>query len=183
MVEFDIQLISVVIAAASVVFAALSYVQTSRQAQKTREDELATRRTQVYLEYMDHMWTVDWYKMYLEFLSMEWKDYEDFETKYGSDNNPDSFAKRNHVLKVVETTARLVRSGVLSIEEAFNTWEYSVTTIWRKYESIIREQRTRYKNPPLGQNLEWLHSEFMRIAQNRGLDIEPPKTFTKYVKE
>jgi hypothetical protein len=73
----DMQTISVVIAAASVVIAAVTLTQQSREARRTRQDELFMS---IYSRYREK----EFMKYWLDIVSNgEWKDYDDYMGKYG----------------------------------------------------------------------------------------------------
>ena len=75
------------LAATSIVIAASYYILTLRNTRLTRQAQLFN---QVYQTFS----TTELHRNYMELLNYEWKDYEDFERKYGSNTNLDSYSKR-----------------------------------------------------------------------------------------
>jgi hypothetical protein len=70
------------------------YVLTVRGSRKNQRQQLETRQAQLFMQLYQDLLSENNMRSLLELLNMEWDDYDDFERKLGSDNNPDSFVKR-----------------------------------------------------------------------------------------
>ncbi|MGD0805493.1 MAG: hypothetical protein ABSA11_15645 [Candidatus Bathyarchaeia archaeon] len=81
----DAQTIGVLVTA-SVTVAAIYYASTLGEARRSRHIQLL-------LQTVNYLQNGDAYKQYVTMMNMEWKDYDDFEKKYRSDNNPDAYAR------------------------------------------------------------------------------------------
>jgi hypothetical protein len=57
-------------------------------------------------------------KKYFEIMNYEWKDYEDFEKKYGSDNNVEAASKRYSLWSDYNHVGTMMRKGIISVEDA-----------------------------------------------------------------
>ena len=122
------------------------------------------------------------YKKIIDLLNMEWEDYDDFERKYGSDNNPDNFAKRYSLLYRLNSIGILVRDGFFDAETVYDLLgELSTIWLWRKFEPIIREIRIRYNIPLTFIELEYLYNELMKVRDQKGIKVPVKDTFTKYI--
>lgn len=67
------------------------YVLTVRNAQKSHRLAEESRQIQVITNFIQ---TEEAYGRIIELMNMEWTDYDEFERKYGSDNNPENYVKR-----------------------------------------------------------------------------------------
>ncbi|MFX1475551.1 MAG: hypothetical protein ACFFCO_08780, partial [Promethearchaeota archaeon] len=121
-------------------------------------------------------------RRYLDLLNMEWKDYDDFERKYGSDNNPDSFAKRYSSWWFYDGIGLLLNKKFVNLDMVYELGGIQAIWQWKKWESIIKEQRKRYKVPDLGIWFEYLAKELMKKREQMGIVAEVPKTYGRYTK-
>jgi hypothetical protein len=170
----DLQTISVVIAAASVVIAATYYILIVR-------NTILTRQAQLFMQLYQGYASEDVNKRQIELLNMEWENYHDFETKYGSDINPDHYARRSAQLQWFNGIGLLVKENLIDLDLVYNTVGHGALMLWTKYESIIREQRDHYRVPEHSKGLEYLANEIKRIRKQKGYPTEPPETLTRYV--
>jgi len=90
-----LQSASYMAAAIGVFVAAIYYVMTLRITQRNMRMPLETRKLQFITNSAQHLLNEEGFKRYGELMNMEWRDYDDFERKYGSDFNMDNFAKRS----------------------------------------------------------------------------------------
>ncbi len=82
---------------------------------------------------------------FFELMNYEWKDYEDFERKYGSDDHVDAAAKRLAMWHNLNAVGGTLRNGVLGAEDCYDAGMHSyVVYTWAKYKPIIEENRRRY---------------------------------------
>jgi hypothetical protein len=156
-------------------------MMTLRNTKRQQEVTLETRQAQLFMQLYQDLLTEDNMRSYLELLNMEWEDYDDFERKYGSDYNPDSFAKRNSFWFRLNGIGSLLKDGLIDPEKVFNLLGTWTIWQWKKWESIIIELRARYNQPEILTDFEHLANEMLRIRLDRGITVELPKTFTRYV--
>lgn len=84
----DAQTFGVLVTAVSVSVAAVYYVMTLRVQQTNMKHTLETRQAQFFIQfYQNGFGTVEGLKRWIEILHYEFKDYDEFEEKYGSENN------------------------------------------------------------------------------------------------
>jgi hypothetical protein len=101
----DAQTLSIVFAGLSVGIAAIYYSFTLRINQRNNKIALTTNIMQTLLsEEAQRRW--------IDLINMEWTDYDDFERKYGSDANPDNYAKRFTVWSSCNVLGHLLRKNV-----------------------------------------------------------------------
>ena len=124
------------------------------------------------------------YRRIIELINMQWDDYDDFEKKYGSDNNPENFATRYSILYSLNSIGILVKDGFIDADTVYDLLgEVSTIWLWKKFESIITETRRRYNAPSTMEYFEFLYDEVMKVRDKRGVTVPVPETFTKYIPE
>ena len=79
--------------------------------------------------------------------------------------------------------SHLLRDGMIDSEKLFDLLGTWIIWLWMKWGSIIYELRVRYHQPELYSNFEYLADEMRRIRMQRGITVELPETFTRYVPE
>ncbi len=119
--------------------------------------------------------------MYIELINMEWTDYDDFERKYGSDNNSDNYAKRTTIFSSLNAIGLALKRGLVAREIIFEQQGEGILTIWAKFGEVIKEIRRRYNQPVILSNLEYLAEECVKYMQEKGIDTTVPDTFYRYV--
>jgi hypothetical protein len=121
------------------------------------------------------------WRKWFELLSMEWKDYDDFEKKYGSDFNLDNASKRMNLWYQYDALGNLLRSGLADAETLYNVGSSAATWLWVKFKPIMNEHRIRYGTTLSG--FEYLATEMMKMRMQRQPSFKIPETFTKYVSD
>jgi hypothetical protein len=95
-----------------VTVAAIYYASTLGEARKSRHMQLLLQNISI-------LQNEDSYKRYVTLMNNEWKDYDDFEKKYGSDNNPDNYAMRSSMWTWYNNLGYMVSKKFISAEEVF----------------------------------------------------------------
>jgi hypothetical protein len=125
--------------------------------------------------------SVDAIKIQGELLNMEWKDYDDFEKKYGSDNNLDNYAKRFFFFYTFEAIGDLLRRGLADSDTLYSVIRFSAINIWVKFLPTIPENRSRYTGKNGWSGYEYLVNELLKIMKQRDPEFVLPETLIKYV--
>ena len=112
---------------------------------------------------------------------MQWTDYDEFERKYGSDNNPDNYAKRNLVWSQYNVIGYMLKMGLIDREMLFELMHVIPVSLWQKFGEVIKEIRRRYNQPLLGTYFEYLAEEAIKYMLEKGLDTTVPDTFFSYI--
>jgi hypothetical protein len=170
----DTQTIGIMITATSVTIAALYYIFTVRINQ--RNSKIAITNS-----VMQTMLTEEAQRRWIDLINMEWTDYEDFDRKYGSDNNPENYAKRFSVWSSCNVLGHLLKKNVVDAETLYYAGALYATWIWAKFEPIIMEHRRRYSDVKSFDGLEYLAQEMLKITHKRDPSYEVPETFGKYI--
>ncbi len=170
----DVQTLGILITATSVTLAATYYILTLRINQRNSRITLTNSMMQTMLsEEAQRRW--------IELINMEWTDYDDFERKYGSDVNPDNYAKRSAVWASCNVIGHLLRNNIADAETFYQSGGTYSLWIWEKFKPVILENRKRYSSSNAYDGLEYLAGEMLKIMRSHDPSFEFPKTFAKYI--
>jgi hypothetical protein len=163
----------VAVAATSVVAFVINSIITSRKTEKTQElalksqqQTLETRQTQLFMQiYMRYLEPDLFSDNLFKLFKRSWKDAEDYAKKY--DGNPDG-ANLDMVMTFWEGVSVLINRGIIDISLVYEIVPTNVTTLWGRFGSLIKEQRTRGAPPKLYILVEDLSSKLAEYARIRG---------------
>jgi hypothetical protein len=146
----DIQTVSIAVASASVVLAAIYYVFQVRHQTKIRQTDLLTRLYSI-------MVSKDWLEAWQKVQSREALNYGDYLEKYG-------FVELNEIFVFFDQLGRLMKKGLIDIELIPLTYG-QVSVTWEKIKPVLEGSRKRYNAPKHGEYAEYLCSELKKIEQ------------------
>jgi len=182
-----LQSVSYIAGASGVCIAAIFYVLNLRISQRNQEltlkaqqQTLETRKLQFVTNITNQLNSEEGHRRYIELMNMEWKDYDDFERKYGSDYNLDNYAKRMSVWQTYNTLGMLVREKLVEPELLYPILG-GVLNHWSKFKDVIKEQRKRYGSEDDLSDFEFLFNEMYRVALSRDPSFRILETGTHYV--
>ena len=176
----DISMIRDLVAIFGVLAGFSYYVLTVRNAQKSQKIAEESRQIQAISGYFQSEGD---YRAIIELMNMEWTDYDDFERKYGSDNNPDNYAKRQLIWNQFNNLGYMLKNDLLDRKGTFDLMHALPIAMWAKFGDVIKEIRRRYNQPLACKYFEYLAEECARDMRERGLDTTVPDTFFRYVPE
>ena len=150
------------------VIAGLSYyILTIRNANKAR-------KTQTLMQLRENLLTKEWLNDYTELLEVEYSDYDDFLRKYDSSVNRDNYTKRYRLWTYLDGVGYHLHQGLIDRDSVYHLMQgLGASMQWRKWKSVIEEQRRRYDNPDWWIWFEYLAKEESKMRVERGL---PPET-------
>jgi hypothetical protein len=102
--------------------------------------------------------------MYL-LMDMEYDDFEDFERKYGRENNPEAYDLITLQMKLMEGFGVLVREGYVSVRLVALLTSGSIKMGWEKLRYYVYEVRERYSMPRWSIEYEYLYNKVMEYAE------------------
>ena len=173
----DLQTISVILAATSIVIAATYYIMVIGNTIRTRQAQLFM---QIYQGYSSEKLQ----NTYYELLHFEWDDYADFERKYGSGDHPELAAEREAHWAWFDGMGVLLKKKLIDPEVVFETLGHGgVLFMWTKFESIIKAQREIYNMPLRLNGFEYLAEQMKKMTEQRGFKVDVPDTFDRYVEK
>jgi hypothetical protein len=154
------------------------YIITVRNANKIRKTQLASRISEKY-------WSPEFRRNSLELFSMKWTDFNDFDRKYDSTVNPENCVIRYQNWGLFQELGYLLHEGLVDMETVYSLMGgYTLSVmLWVKFESIILEQRKKYKDPSWFMYFEYFGNEFKKYRVQSGLEaelIDPDGFLTNY---
>jgi hypothetical protein len=179
----EIQAAYYMVAATGVLIAAVFYILNLREQRKNMRLTLEARRIGVVENMMSTLISYDGGKIWTELLNYQWKDYDDFEKKYGSDVNEDSCAKRYFMWNQWNSVGSMLRKGMAEPEDLYDIGAQMVLLHWPKWKPIIEEVRRRYFGMDYLKDFEYLHGEIMKVKLKRDPTYGIPETLSKYISE
>jgi hypothetical protein len=156
------------------------YVLTVRNAQRSQKTNERTQQLQ-FLVQMTSLMGYEGNKMGIELMNMEWSDYDEFERKYGSDNNQDNYAKRITLWTAYDILGYALKMGLIDRDLLLQNLGYGPITFWAKFKGVVEGIRIRYLQPTGYENFEYLASESIKWFKEKGYDIRVPDTFYRYI--
>jgi hypothetical protein len=154
-VMVDVQTISVVIAAASVVVGVITFIMNSRKEARQRQMEFMFWRLQRSEEQIESFGDV--------LFVQDWKNWEDLQEKYSWSKNPKGRARWLYYLTYYNTLGLTFKEQLFDPNLFFSIiTPAGILTAWRKYETIIPEIRRNSNNPNAWNGFEYLANETKR---------------------
>jgi hypothetical protein len=166
----------------SLTIGVIYHIMTLNNTRKNQEIQIETRQAQLFMQIYEAYASEETMKMYFELLHFEWDDLADFERKYGSGDNVELAAKREAHWAWYDGMGVLLRRKLIDPDVVFDTLGHGgVIHMWTKFESIIKAQREHFKIPHRFNGFEYLAEEMMKLAKQRGLEVQVSDTFDRYV--
>ena len=133
MAEITYQMVLSTLQTAGILVGIFYYIMTLRNQQKNREQSEETRKIQLLLRMSENIAErsgsgVD----YSEIMAMQWDNYDDFISKYGVENNPDSYRKRMRIWRRMSVNGLLVRDELIDARAMVDYLGYGQLFMWRK---------------------------------------------------
>ena len=160
----DIQTLSVIIAAASVVVGVVTFIMNNRKEAKLREDQLIIQRHQSH--------GLELARSLMECARADWDrdNVEDFVRKYGWATNPEFTARWNQVFESYNLAGISLKRGA-DPDLIFQLYrEGNIINLWEKYEPVTKWYRQLTNNPSHREPFEYLYNE----ARKRHQEIRSP---------
>jgi hypothetical protein len=161
----DLQTISVVIAAMSVVIGVINSILSSRRAEKTMRTTLETRQAQLFMQLYTKLNERELHSIGGEILNLwEWSDFDEFMEKYGPENNFEDFNKFSMVGTYFNGIGILVSENLVDIR-LVTRFGSVVNAFWEKIEPIIEDWRELYNFPRMLSDTEYLYNEMQKYIE------------------
>jgi len=152
------------VAATGVLLAALYYILNIRTTRQTRQAQLFMS---IYSTYS----STEFLKAWSEIMNYPFKDYDDFESKYGFEVNPDAMVKGRMVNAYLEGIGVLMKKGLIDSSIVDDLMSGTIIRYWEKYEPYILEYRKRRDWPQTGEHVEYLYNKIKPIASRQGKEL------------
>jgi hypothetical protein len=172
--------VSVTVAVIYYMFTLRINMRTQQLALKSQEQTLETRQAQILMQLFQVQFNKASVLDFIKLLNMEWTDYDDFEKKYGSDNNPENYAMRNSFNNLLDAAGFLAKKGLIDVDNIYEIWSFGTISYWNKFRDVFLKQRVVYNMPDMVVNMEYLYNEMIRISKLRGGYISSKDSMRPY---
>lgn len=131
------------------------------------KDIVKSRNTDLFINLYNQLTSKEFQKMFNDIVyNYNWKDYEDWLSKYGPDSNLEAFASFTSVGNFFDGLGVLVHRKLIDISLVDDLMSSSVIWLWEKTGPIIKERRMRRNRPQIW---EWVEYLYENIKKNDGL--------------
>ena len=164
----DFQAFSIFIAASSVVLAMINSIYASRRAKQTAQLQLETRQMNNFLQFARESQTNEWLLAYHEVTFLQqWKDFNEWNEKYGPLTNVDAYLKFAKVCEFFNTIGLLVKTGVIDEKIPYEQGADAILGAWKRVEPIVYAMRE--DSPGLWITFEFIakRCEALRVEDRR----------------
>ncbi len=138
------------------------------------------RKVQLLLTLHKDLYDYEWWKRGAQ-IHWEWKDYDEFERKYGSETNPEAYAMRISEWLWSNNVGLMVENSLVDEDMCYDLYGSDFIMSWTRWEPIIKEQRIRYMGDNYMQYFETLADRMKQVQNKRNITWEPPETHFKYL--
>jgi len=173
-----IESIPYVLTGIGIIVSILYYTSVLRNANKTRElqlqaqeHQLETRQAQLFMNIYSHWNTPEFWKNYWYVIDREWTDFDDYQIKYGRENNLEGNAQSATLFAFYEGMGVLVKRELIDPRFVDDLLGGGIIGYREKMESIYREMRIRNDYPQIARQIEYLYGVIKPIADAENLEI------------
>jgi len=179
MVEITLSIVLQIVQTIALIVGVYYYISTIRTNQRNQRMAEEARQMQIMLAIGVDQDEVS-VKRRLDLMKMKWKDYDDFNAKYGSDVNPDNYLKRNIVWNQWDVLGQMLKRGLVDREVLFERTFSSPYYYWAKFGDVIKENRVRYNQPLSFLHFEYLTEECRKYLEEKGFNTTIPDIWLSY---
>lgn len=155
------------VAATSVTVAVIYYILTLRANQRTMRLTLDTRQAQLFLQLYTTFTSYDFKTKWNDVMHVwEWKDYDDYMSKYGFFNQ-EEFPKFDMVGTFFEGVGVLVKRNLIDVTLVDDLMSGHVVSSWERFEPLIMDIRNRMNWPQCLEWWEYLYHEIKGIVEKQ----------------
>jgi hypothetical protein len=163
--QATIQTISIVFTGISISLAAFYYINTLRNTRKNQQLTLETRQAQLFMSLYETHRSPELRKLYTRVRDREWTDFEDWQKKYGPENNPDASIEYQSLMNFFDGVGLLVKRGLIDISLVHDLMFISTNRIWNLHKSVIYNVRISSGYPSLWEHFEYLSNELIKYHE------------------
>jgi hypothetical protein len=159
-----LQTMSYLIAALSFAVTCAYYIMNLRNTQANMKHTLETRQAQLFMQIYGAYASKEIQEAYGELMIWEWKDLDDFASKYYHRKSLDVI---NKWMVFINGLGILVYEKLIDVRLVYNLAWVELLRFYIRFEMVIRELGERRKEPDEGKFVVYLFEECMRIYEER----------------
>ena len=144
-----LQSVPIVVMAMSLCIAVIFYALNLREISRDR-------RVALTYTLMQPLMSEEGNKRYIELMNMEWKDIDDFNSKYNPRSNPENYSKRMFLWSLCDFLGYLCRKNMIDVNLLFSVSNLMIQSIWVKFRPVIYDYRKTEYNENALNNFEFL---------------------------
>ena len=165
MVEITVPLVLDVIRTVGILVGVVYYITIMRNSQRAQQESEKARRNEVVFQKLQNI-TLEYARTFNEVMIMkDWNDAEEWEEKYGRDNNVEAYSKWNYVIRHYQLAGLLLKQGA-DPDIIFELYpDGAVINLFELYEPVVEYMKS--EKSWNFENLENLYS----MAKKRRPDI------------
>jgi len=165
MTEITASLVLQIVQTIALIVGIVYYITIMRNSQKAQHEAEKTRRNELVYQKVQNI-SLEYAKTFNEVMIMkDWNDAEEWEEKYGQENNVEAFSKWNYVIRHYQLAGLLLKQGA-DPEIIFELYpDGAVINLFELYEPVLEYMKSE-KSWDI-ENLENLYS----MAKMRRPDI------------
>ena len=170
----DLQSLLTYVTLISVPIGVFYHIMTLNNTRKNQQMQLETRQAQLFMTlYMEDI-TQRASESLDIIMDLEYEDLNDFESKYGKENNPEAHHLINFFLNYYEGIGVMVKHGYVDIRLVAELSSGAIRIGWEKYRSVAYQAREVYDWPRWSLEFEYLYDTMMEYAKKHPeLQINP----------
>ncbi len=150
------------------------YVLAVRNTQKNQELQLETRQAQLFMQIFARQYDVEQRKSIYLVRNLEYKDLDDFNEKYGPENNPDTFFRFNSLATYFEGVGVLVKRNLVDPSMVDDLMSGRVNEFWEAVRPFTIELRERTGNYEAWEHVEYLYNVIKPIQDKQRIEAGLP---------
>lgn len=167
--------VSIIFAGLSIGLAAIYYMMTLRNAQRSQQLQLETRQAQLFMDIYIHLATEEASKADYDLFHLEFRDVDDWNEIIG---DKEKYTAWNIYATYFEGVGLLVRKQLLDIDTVARLMSGGVTSWWDKYEAGIKACREHYGWPRFMIEAEYLYQKVIEYGRDHPeLNIAAPQFY------
>jgi len=134
-------------------------LESQELTRKAQEQALETRQAQLFMSLYETHRSPEFRKQYTRVRDREWTDLDDWQKKYGPENNPDASAEYQSLMSFFDGVGLLVRRELIDISLVHDLMYISTNRIWKFHKPVIYNIRITSGYPNLWEHFEYLSDE------------------------
>ena len=148
----DYQTVSIVLTGIGMIIALTYYSLQIRNQNRTRQAQLFM---QIYNRWTD----TEFNENFIDVINRDWKDYDDWNTKFSERVNPQASARQRTIGQYFEGVGVLVYRNLIDVNLVDDMMSSLLLIFWEKQKPVIMGLRERFSRPQI---LEWTEYLYMR---------------------
>jgi hypothetical protein len=170
MVEFTVPLLLDIIRTAGILVGIVYYITIMRNQQRAQREAEKSRRNELVYGKLQNI-SLEYATSFNEVMTLrDWRDPEEWEEKYGRNNNLEAFSKWNYIIRHYTLAGLLLKQGA-DPEIIFDLYPYgAVINLYELFKPII-EHKKKVESWDFT-NLDYLYSEAIKMWREKNPDSD-----------